>query len=333
VPDSAVRNFADPDEYAVAIRATRVELSRMSRGNFAAGLVKLNLGRLWMQRCSETLPRLAHLDNVRGRAIFCFAKQSTKGFLINGREVPPTALLRFSEGFSCFQRSTGPAELGTMSLPVPDIEDLGATFGGTDFTPPHESVIVHPSPAAMEKLQRLHAAAGHLAKDAPEIVDNPEAARGLEQALIAALADCLSGADQPTGKVRWSSHEKIMRGFHRILESDRDHVFHVPEMCRLLAVSNRTLTTCCNDALGMPPHRYLRLRQLNLAHRALKLADPAKTSVTEIATGFGFWELGRFAAAYRALFDEPPSATLMRPAGAGSALPGGRTGQMPSEFA
>jgi Helix-turn-helix domain len=68
-------------------------------------------------------------------------------------------------------------------------------------------------------------------------------------------------------------------------------------------------------APGMAPHRYLRVRQLNLARRTLALVDPATETVTEIATQHGFWELGRFAVTYRVLFGERPSTTLRRAPG------------------
>jgi AraC-like DNA-binding protein len=65
--------------------------------------------------------------------------------------------------------------------------------------------------------------------------------------------------------------------------------------------------------LVMGPIHYLALRRMHLARRALLRADSSTATVTKIATDYGFWELGRFAVAYRALFGEPPSVTLKRP--------------------
>jgi AraC-like DNA-binding protein len=63
----------------------------------------------------------------------------------------------------------------------------------------------------------------------------------------------------------------------------------------------------------MGPVRYLWLRRMSLVRAALMRADPATTTVTDIATDHGFWELGRFSVEYRTLFGESPSAALRRP--------------------
>jgi AraC-like DNA-binding protein len=66
--------------------------------------------------------------------------------------------------------------------------------------------------------------------------------------------------------------------------------------------------------MGMGPIRFLTLRRMHLVRRALLAADASSATVTYIATDHGFWELGRFSVAYRALFGESPSETLRRPA-------------------
>jgi AraC-like DNA-binding protein len=60
----------------------------------------------------------------------------------------------------------------------------------------------------------------------------------------------------------------------------------------------------------VPIHKYVMLRRMRAVRRALQEADPELTQVTDIATEYGFWELGRFAVKYRLVFGETPSPTL-----------------------
>jgi hypothetical protein len=49
---------------------------------------------------------------------------------------------------------------------------------------------------------------------------------------------------------------------------------------------------------------------MEAVRHALEAARPGEATVTRIATDFGFFELGRFAAMYTSLFGERPSDTL-----------------------
>jgi transcriptional regulator GlxA family with amidase domain len=199
-----------------------------------------------------------------------------------------------------------------MSLPSEDMASIGEEMAGVDLTPPSDAVLITPPPAAMSRLQRLHAAAGDLAENAPEIIAHPEAARGLEQALIEAMVACLGHRQDHHNSPAQGQHELIMRHFRRFVEENPEEPLYIPEICKAIRVAGRTLLICCQEHLGMGPKHYLLLRRLHLARRALREAAPNTTSVTEIATRYGFWELGRFAGEYRSLFGETPSATLHR---------------------
>jgi AraC family ethanolamine operon transcriptional activator len=62
----------------------------------------------------------------------------------------------------------------------------------------------------------------------------------------------------------------------------------------------------------MGSNRFLLLRRMHMARHVLRDGTCADTTVTEFATRFGFWQLGRLAVEYKALFGEAPSGTLAR---------------------
>jgi len=313
MPSSAVRTFTDPDDYATAFRTTRAECTITGRGRFTAKLIRINFHRLWMHRYSDNLPRVAHSATINGRAIISFRTRPGPSQLSGGAEMHPSNIARLPEGVSSFLHSSGSASWGTMSLPMEDMDAFGAAMVGCDLTAPRDTLIVTPPIPAMAKLQRLHAVAGQLAEDVPEVIAHPEAARGLEQALIAAMVDCLRGDEVREDASAQRNHSLIMRRFYRAVEENPEQPMYIPELCSAIGVPERTLRVCCQEQLGMSPKQYLLLRRMNLARAALRDGFPVTTTVTEIAAQYGFWQFGRFAGEYKSLFGETPSTTLHRP--------------------
>jgi len=313
MPSSAVRTFTDPDEYTAAIRGATAEVAITQRGDFQAKWARIDLHRLWMQRYSDNLSRILNVTNLTaGRTYISFRTRPGPSFLQGGMELSPFVVQWHGPGSDYYQRSSGSAHFGTMSLPVEDSASVGEAMAGLDLTPPHDPILITPPRPAIERLQRLHAAARDLAENAPEIITNPNAARGLERALIETLVHCLGTAQHGENSLAQGQHAVVMRRFRRAVEESCEQPLYIPELCKAIGVSERKLRMCSQEHLGVSPKRYLLLRRMHLSRRALREAAPDATSVTDIATSYGFWQLGRFAVEYQALFGEPPSATLRR---------------------
>ena len=310
MPSSFVRTFTDPDEYAAAIRQGTHRIAVTQRGLFTAKLIRIDLHRLWMQHFSEQLPRASHIDGWGGRVIIVFRTHHGSSVTRNGIELGLSNISRLRPGQSYYQRTSGPTAYGSMSLPLDKMASIGGTIAGHDLIPPYDDGTIIPPPEVMAKLRRLHAAARGLAEDAPAILSHPEVARGLEQALIEAMIHCLGSGEVREDRAAERHHAAIMRRFDRVIENHLDEPLYVPELCKEVGASERTLLACCQEHLGMGPKRYLLLRRMHLVRRALRESSPAKATITEIATRFGFWQFGRLAVEYKALFGEAPSATL-----------------------
>jgi AraC family ethanolamine operon transcriptional activator len=81
-------------------------------------------------------------------------------------------------------------------------------------------------------------------------------------------------------------------------------------LCRLVGLSERGLRNAFYSVRGMSPKRCLVAARLEGVRFALRDANRRHTTVTSIAAEYGFHELGRFAATYKAAYGEAPSETL-----------------------
>jgi AraC-like DNA-binding protein len=312
LPSSSVRTFTDPAELGAAIRAAKIEVTTTGRGVFSGKIIRIDLHRLWMQRIFDNLPRVARAAASPARAIISFPSTPGTPHLWGGRELPWGAVYLVGNGQDIFQRSSGPAETASMSLPVDDLVSVVSAITHRDTKVQADGLIVRPPASAFVKLQHIHAAAGALAEDAHAVLANAEAARSLEQELVLAMVACMADVAEDDS-LALRHHQGIMRRFRALIEANVGNPLYLPEMCAALGVSNRTLQRCCHEQLGLSPLRYLWLRRMHMVRGALVASPPTLGAVTEIATRYGFWELGHFSVAYRSLFGERPSATLHRP--------------------
>jgi transcriptional regulator GlxA family with amidase domain len=75
-------------------------------------------------------------------------------------------------------------------------------------------------------------------------------------------------------------------------------------------VSERTLEYAFVERFGIGPKEYLNAFRLVSVRRQLRVADPRRFKVADVANAWGFWHMGQFAADYQQRFDEKPSETL-----------------------
>lgn len=128
----------------------------------------------------------------------------------------------------------------------------------------------------------------------------------------------LLAADHPyrsvvTSKTRVVSPRAI-RAAVEIIEAEAHLPLTVSSIAARSNVGVRSLQQDFRRYVGVSPMAYLREVRLRRAHQSLLESDPSATSVASIAYHWGFTNLGRFAAAHTARYDEPPAATLRRPA-------------------
>ena len=106
-----------------------------------------------------------------------------------------------------------------------------------------------------------------------------------------------------------AAHRAVVDRAETYIRAHFDEPIPISRLCRITGVSERGLRNAFYGVHGMGPKRWILAQRLMHTQIALRASRTA-TTVTAVATDFGFYQLGRFAAIYKKTFGEAPSQTL-----------------------
>jgi AraC-like DNA-binding protein len=303
------RRFVDPDQFQAEIRGGDNMYSILGRGSFRAELTDINVGPLLLQRGTEALPRLASTSMPPNRVGILGWFSDGQMPIVRGAQMQQGEFMCLGLGMQSHHRTFGHNEFAALTLDATSLTAAAMDLTGRELAVTGGKVLRPPDHLGTWLMSVIDTAT-RVVMTTPGIVTAPSSADALLQALLRPLITCLMDGESRNEGVSRGHRAAIARRFAEAVEASLDRPLLILELCRMVGTTARTLNSLCREQLGMSAQRFLALRRLHLTRRALLRADRSSTTVTEIATSYGIWELGRFAVAYKAQFGESPSSTL-----------------------
>lgn len=311
--------FSDPEDMASALgnldrRASGPRTIRAGAANFHAMFARASLGEvsLGTGRFAQGEPQRAEMSDAH---TFMFATEPGLVRRVSGRELGGDHIVHFRPHGETV--ATSPARMawafGILIVPAEVLALHAPALAGFDLAGPlpNDRIFAVPGPA-LARLIALANDATRITRDVPWVIEAKEPARALAGTLLEALLLCLAQAGLRHHRGAPGRHRQIVAQFENLLDERPEEMLSLPAICAAMGVAERTLSLACQEFLGQSAVRYARERRLDLVRLTLLSSDPATTHVTSVAMRYGFWELGRFAGAYRMRFGERPSETLRR---------------------
>jgi AraC-like DNA-binding protein len=314
LPRAFARHFSSAEEYATFNGLGDLRINGPAPRNFTANLAYMDLGTVRVRSGGASIG-LNLVGSVADHHVFTFATETARPRLMSGREVPHGVLFHPRPNELLVTRSVTdePFPWGAVTASYEDLAQAGSSLAGRAVAPSRiDATLLRTRPPAHARLLKLVADAARLAGTTPEVASTPAAAAAFSGVLLDALIDCLGHAAREPDRAASRQHHRVMARLDALLLEKSDALLSLSALCRTVGASERTLHAVCMGFVGMAPMRYVRRHRLGFVRRVLLDAGPGGETVTDIAIRHGFWDVGRFSAAYRETFGESPSATLRR---------------------
>ena len=228
------------------------------------------------------------------------------GCVWQGRRLRPGGLVVHGPDAESDHCSSRQMESMGLSLRAEVLAEAARVLRAADApaAPRGWAVLTPPPDAAAGFHRRLQLLIARGTAD-PALLATPEGHR-LEQECVRELVAAL----HPTGpapRLPLPARADLIRRGEEFMRARLGDPVGAIDLCAELGVSDRTLRLAFREKYSLGPMAYYKCLRLNAVRARLK-ADPLP-AVAAVAREFGFHHLGNFAADYRRLFGERPSAT------------------------
>lgn len=301
--------YTSPDDYRWTLPGVAADLVLTAGNAFRARMTWLKLRRLTLVTIEEAAPRIAFLSLDPSRVFVSFPLQGEPVW--DGRRLRRGDFVLHGCGERLHHVAHANLRWGLISISAKELAVCAQTLRGVAFSPPETAQLLRPARKATAELLRLHARACHLAATSPDRMAHREVARSVEEEVLHALVNMLAAAKVDDRKIIERRRAHIMVRLEDTLAAQPQRL-GLSDLCEVIGVSQTTLRMCCRAVLACSPLEYMRMRRLNQVRSTLSKGHHRTVSVAATARSHGFSQLGRFAGAYRALFGETPSATVLR---------------------
>ena len=302
-------NFDDPDEFAAAQPRADVRIDDTGSGPFGARLGIFDTGICGVQftwNREETVARAtAHED----RFYLLIGPAEPRPWTCLGAPMGPWSVGLYPGGSSNVIRMPSDLELVMLSIEPDAIRRAADDLALDDLKLATSAPAILPAaPLPVASIRRFLRHFPRMLHNTP--ADGSQLKFWMDRTLPRLTARLLAAEHSSATDDRISSRLRILNRVEGFLEANTDAPIYIADLCVAAGVSERTLVNVFQQCFGLSPIRYLRVRRLHQVRRALRTSDPGTTSVSEIASLFGFWHFGRFAADFKTLFGQTPSNLL-----------------------
>ncbi|MEU2718445.1 helix-turn-helix transcriptional regulator [Streptomyces sp. NPDC007205] len=226
----------------------------------------------------------------------------------------------------------GPGDL--VSLAPPDLPSAGRVHSARyNFTMLHPDLLTQVAATAEGRKPQPVRVTGHRPHSAtaarqlqnalyylrdqvlaePTVADQPLIVSAAGQLLAASVLSAFpnTACTDPTASDRNDAHPYTLRRALAYMDENADSPLTLADIAAAAHVTIRSLQYAFRQHLDTTPLAHLRRLRLSRAHDELLVADPfSGTTVMDIATRWGFFHMGRFAALYRETYGRSPRQTL-----------------------